>query len=64
MNTTATTWATALLLAIGMASAYMLDGPDDLDAMQDVAADVQAAQAQAAAQRLATVRRTQPGHQQ
>lgn len=63
MNTTATTWATALLLAIGMASAYMLDGPDDLDAMQDVAADVQAAQAQAAAQRLATARRTQPGYQ-
>ena len=44
-------WLLAAIIALLMASAHLLDGPGDIEAMQDVAADVadaiQTAQAQA-----------------
>jgi len=44
-------WLLATLIALLMASAHLLDGPGDIEAMHDVAADVadaiQTAQAQA-----------------
>ena len=36
-------WLNALLLAVVFALAQQLDGPDDIQAAQDVAEDVQAA---------------------
>lgn len=36
-----TTWATAALLALLLSMSHLLDGPTDLQAAQDVAADVQ-----------------------
>ncbi len=54
-------WTLATLIAIGMASAHLLDGPTELQAAQDSAADVQAAQADARAAAQATrVARHQP----
>lgn len=44
-------WLLATIIALLMASAHLLDGPGDIEAMHDVAADVadaiQTAQAQA-----------------
>lgn len=40
-------WLLATIIALLMASAHLLDGPGDIDAMQDVAADVADAIAQA-----------------
>jgi hypothetical protein len=34
-------WLAAFILAMLLASAHLLDGPSDIDAAQDVAADVQ-----------------------
>lgn len=34
-------WIAALIIALLLASAHLLDGPSDIDAAQDVAADVQ-----------------------
>ncbi len=42
-------WALAALICVLMGSIYRLDGPSDIEAARDVAADVQAAQAQAKA---------------
>lgn len=47
---TLTPWLNALLLAAVFALAQQLDGPDDIQAAQDVAADVQAAVQTAKAQ--------------
>ena len=56
-------WLAAALIALAMSCAWMLDGPSEIEAAQDVAADVQDAKAQAAAQRLAVMRATQAGYQ-
>lgn len=54
-------WALATLIALLLASAHLLDGPTELEAAQDSAADVQAAQAAARAAAQATrVARQQP----
>jgi len=54
-------WALATLIALLLASAHLLDGPTELEAAQDSAADVQAAQADARAAAQATrVARHQP----
>lgn len=41
MSTTRLNWLAALILAMLMASAHLLDGPSDIDAAQAVALDVQ-----------------------
>lgn len=41
MNTTRLNWLAATIIALLLASAHLLDGPSDIDAAQDVAADVQ-----------------------
>ena len=33
-------WLAAIIIALLLASAHLLDGPSDIDAAQDVAADV------------------------
>lgn len=48
MSRPLTTWLAAIAIALVLASAHMLDGPSDIEAAADVAADVQDAQAQAA----------------
>lgn len=63
MTPAITRWVGAALLCLVLASAHLLDGPSDIEAAQDVAADVQDAQAQAAAQRLALQRQTQAGRE-
>jgi hypothetical protein len=40
MSARITRWLAASLLALLLSSAWMLDGPSELQAMQDVAADV------------------------
>ena len=40
-------WLLATVIALLLSTAYLLDGPSDIDAMQDVAADVTDAIAQA-----------------
>lgn len=42
-------WLAAAIIALLLASSHLLDGPTDLDAAQDVAADVQDAIATAQA---------------
>lgn len=49
-------WALATLIALAMSTAYLLDGPSDIEAMQEVAADVTDAIAQAQ-QQVPEVRR-------
>jgi len=63
MSRPLTTWLAATAIALVLACAHLLDGPSDIEAAQDVATDVQDAQAQAAAQSVATARQTPPGHQ-
>lgn len=41
MSTTRLTWLAAIIIALLLASAHLLDGPNDIDAAQAVAADVQ-----------------------
>ena len=41
MSTTRLNWLAALIIAMLLASAHLLDGPSDIDAAQDVALDVQ-----------------------
>ena len=36
-----TKWLTAALFALVLASGHLLDGPSELDAIEDVAADLQ-----------------------
>ncbi len=54
-------WASAALICLLLGSLYRLDGPSDIEAMQDVADDVMdaASQAQAQAQALAVNTRGQ-----
>ena len=61
MSRAAINWLAATLIALAMSCAWMLDGPSDIEAAGDVAADV--IDAQAAAQRVATARKTQAGYQ-
>jgi hypothetical protein len=54
-------WTLATLIALLLASAHLLDGPSEIEAAQDSAADVAAAQADARAAAQATrVARHQP----
>ncbi len=46
---TVTTYAVTALVALGMSSAYLLDGPSDLQAAADAAASVRQAERQAQA---------------
>ena len=46
--TRATTWASALLIALLLSTSYLLDGPSDIATEAAVAADVADAQANAA----------------
>ena len=39
-TTTHLNWLAAILIAMLLASAHLLDGPSDIDAAQDIAADV------------------------
>lgn len=55
----ATTWLLAALLCLLLGSAHLLDGPTELEAAQDVAADV----ADAAVQARAVAALTQRGYQ-
>lgn len=52
--TTRLNWLAAAIIALLLASAHLLDGPSDIDAAQDIAADVadaiQTAQANQAVQ--------------
>ena len=41
MSTTRLNWLAALIIAMLLASAHLLDGPSDIDAAQAVALDVQ-----------------------
>ena len=41
MSTTRLNWLVALIIAMLLASAHLLDGPSDIDAAQAVALDVQ-----------------------
>lgn len=41
MSTRLLTWAIAAVIALLIASSYLLDGPSDIEAAQAVAADVQ-----------------------
>lgn len=41
MSTTRLTWLAAIIIALLLANAHLLDGPNDIDAAQAVAADVQ-----------------------
>lgn len=43
-HTTLINWLAAALVCLLLASAHLLDGPSDIDAAQDVAADVLDAQ--------------------
>ena len=63
MSRAAINWLAATLIALAMSCAWMLDGPSDIEAAGDVAADVIDAQTQAAAQRMATARQTQARYQ-
>lgn len=38
--TTRLNWLAAIIIAMLLASAHLLDGPSDIDAAQDIAADV------------------------
>jgi len=44
MNHTITTWLAAAAICLLLSSAHLLDGPSELDAANDVAADVLDAQ--------------------
>ena len=50
-------WALAACVALLMSSAYLLDGPDDIQTAQDVADDLRAAKRQAAIDLVATTAR-------
>ena len=56
MSRPLTTWLAATAIALVLACAHLLDGPSDIEAAADIAADVQDAQTQARAQALASAR--------
>ncbi len=49
-------WLAATAIALALSCAHLLDGPSDIEAAADIAADVQDAQTQARAQALASAR--------
>lgn len=58
MSRPLTTWLAAIAIALALSCAHLLDGPSDIEAAADIAADVQDAQnqAQAQAQAIASAR--------
>jgi hypothetical protein len=56
-------WLAAALLALVLSAGHLLDGPSEIEAAQDVAADLIDAQASEAARVHTVARLTQPGYQ-
>ena len=62
MSRPLTTWLAAIAIALVLACAHLLDGPSDIEAAADIAADVQDAQAQAQTQAQAQAIASARGH--
>ena len=58
-TTTRLNWLAAIIIAMLLASSYRLDGPSELDAAQDIAADVADAIQTAKGTQIASTHRTQ-----
>lgn len=58
-TTTRLNWLAAIIIAMLLASAHLLDGPSEIDAAQDIAADVADAIQTAKGTQIASTHRTQ-----